>query len=153
MHGCKQLVRTSCLQQYLPCTHEDLQNSGSTRFKPLFKCKFASQTDGTLIVNALTNYSMRSNEQCRNYLARIMQNLDVIDEEYDSYQVISDHPQEGAQGGLYSNTLLAYGNQFRQNYKNFVVCNSSGPVFPKLQSKFYLNKKCVRWTFTKHMNW
>jgi hypothetical protein len=83
-----------------------------TFFKPMFKQEFATQTDDKLIINDLTIYIMRPNEQCRNYRGQRDQIMDMFDESYNSYQVMLDRPQEHASVGHYNNnTVTNYVNQ------------------------------------------
>ena len=46
------------------------------------------------MVDGFSNYIMRPNEHCWNYMGCHGQITDVLDEAYDSYHVIQDRPQE-----------------------------------------------------------
>jgi hypothetical protein len=80
-------------------------------FKPMFKQEFATLTEDKLIVDGPANYAMRPNKQYRNYMGRLEEIMDMLDESDDLYQVMLHRPQDHAARGLYNNnTMMAYVN-------------------------------------------
>ena len=81
-------------------------------FKDLFKQECAVQTNDKLILEGLSNFSMKSNETTNELLTRITRTTRVIRESFDEYDAKIPYPHNDVNGGISNATFRRFLRQY-----------------------------------------
>ncbi len=91
-----------------------------TRIRPVFKSEFATFADGKLIIDGLARLSYRPNENPWMFFSCLEELIFILKENYASYQVKPERPNQQAQGGYSEDNLMKYANDTVDSFANFM---------------------------------
>ncbi len=91
-----------------------------TCIRPVFKSEFATFSDGKLIIDGLARLSYRPNENPWMFFSCLEELIFILKENYASYRVKPEWPNQRAQGGYSEDNLMKYANDSVDSFANFM---------------------------------